>query len=47
MLTTEQGRAGGCTDAVRAGLRTHIARPIERLMASEKELKEALRAGPV
>jgi transposase len=48
MLTMEQNRLGSCTDAaVRADLQAHIAWLSERLISSEKELREAVRTSPV
>lgn len=48
MLVMEQNRLGSCTDAdVRADLQAHLAWLSERLIRSEKELKEAVRASPV
>jgi transposase len=47
MLTMERNRLGSCADAtVRADLQGHIAWLSERLIGSEKELKEAVRASP-
>lgn len=48
MLTMERNRLGTCTDpAVRTDLEAHLAWLSERLLRSEKELKEVVRASPV
>jgi len=48
MLTMEQNRLGSCTEAsVQADLQAHLAWLSERLIQSEKELAEAVRASPV
>jgi transposase len=48
MLTMERNRRGGCADALgRADREAHVAWLSERLIGSEKERGEAVRASPV